>query len=356
MLFVPARTLPTVTTTGSPGRVSRDTTVCNRTTIIAANTTGSTEAWGIEPCAPRPCTVIRTLSAADRTGPALVPTRPAGAGKTCCAMATSTAGTTLFRWSSTMPFAPSPVSSAGWNSNTNVPAQCSRPSAIRLSRPEQARDVHVVAAGVHDRHRVAVRVRRDDLARIRQPCRLLDRKRIHVGPKEHRRAFTVAQHTNDSGSPEVCTHFVAVIAEPRRHLRRRHGLLMGELGMGVQLPVEILLPFTHPGKPAKDCQVGRVRRIWQCAHGSSVSDTPPPVSAPVNRPARARPRTFRRNQVRRRPRASAHSREPVVRNDPCASGESSREQANTVVRFAERVRRGLGIVRTLLGYGGSVER
>ena len=92
LLFVPAWMLPTVSTAVSPGATSRETTVCSRTTIIAASTTGSTAACGIEPCAPRPCTVIRMLSAADSTGPARVPTCPAGNGSTCWASATSTSG------------------------------------------------------------------------------------------------------------------------------------------------------------------------------------------------------------------------------------------------------------------------
>jgi hypothetical protein len=38
-----------VSTAGSPGRVSREITVCSRTTIIEASTTGSIEACGIDP-------------------------------------------------------------------------------------------------------------------------------------------------------------------------------------------------------------------------------------------------------------------------------------------------------------------
>ena len=54
LLFVPAWMLPTVSTANSPGAVSRATTVCSRTTIIAAKTTGSTAACGIDPWPPRP--------------------------------------------------------------------------------------------------------------------------------------------------------------------------------------------------------------------------------------------------------------------------------------------------------------
>lgn len=83
LLLAPDRMLPTVSTAGSTGATSREITVCSRSTIIAASTTGSTEDCGIEPCAPRPCTVMRMLSAAARNGPAWVPTMPAGRGSTC---------------------------------------------------------------------------------------------------------------------------------------------------------------------------------------------------------------------------------------------------------------------------------
>ena len=71
---VPACRLPTVSTAGVVAASSRETTVWSRTTIIAASTTGSTAACGMEPCAPRPCTVMRRLSAAERNGPGRVPT------------------------------------------------------------------------------------------------------------------------------------------------------------------------------------------------------------------------------------------------------------------------------------------
>ncbi len=71
---LPAWMLPTVSTAGVVAASSRETTVCSRTTIMAAATTGSTAACGMEPCAPRPWTVTRRLSAADRKEPGGVPT------------------------------------------------------------------------------------------------------------------------------------------------------------------------------------------------------------------------------------------------------------------------------------------
>jgi hypothetical protein len=54
LLLVPTWMLPTVRTAVSVGATSRETTVCSRTTIDAASTTGSTVACGIDPCPPRP--------------------------------------------------------------------------------------------------------------------------------------------------------------------------------------------------------------------------------------------------------------------------------------------------------------
>jgi len=95
--------------------------VCSRTTIMAAITTGSMEFCGRAPWEPRPYTVTLMLSSVAMNGPERVATVPAMPGSRCWARATSGAGMRLSRPSSTMPWAPSPVSSAGWNSAISVP-------------------------------------------------------------------------------------------------------------------------------------------------------------------------------------------------------------------------------------------
>lgn len=82
---VPAAIMPTVTTAGVVAAISRDTIVCRRITHMAASTTGSSVACGMDPCPPRPNSVMRKLSAADRADPSRTPTYPAGYGRTCCA-------------------------------------------------------------------------------------------------------------------------------------------------------------------------------------------------------------------------------------------------------------------------------
>ena len=149
LLLVPAWTLPTVSTAISPGATSRDTTVCSRTMIMAASTTGSTVFCGMEPWPPRPYTVTLMLSAADMNGPGRVRTVPAMPGSTCWARATSGPGMRLSRPSSTMSWAPSPVSSAGWNSGDQRAVPAVAVVGHELGHAEQAGHVHVVAAGVH---------------------------------------------------------------------------------------------------------------------------------------------------------------------------------------------------------------
>ncbi len=62
--LVPACSAPIVTTAACEAAVSRETMVCNRMTVAAAMTTGSTLDSGIEPCAPRPNRRTCKLSAA----------------------------------------------------------------------------------------------------------------------------------------------------------------------------------------------------------------------------------------------------------------------------------------------------
>ena len=256
LLLVPAWMLPTVRTAISVGGTSRATTVCSRTTIIAASTTGSTAACGIEPCAPRPCTVIRMLSAADSIGPAWVPTRPAGKGMTCWASATSTSGTMPARPSSTMPRAPSPVSSAGWNRATRVPRQTVGTAGEQPGGAQQAGHVDVVAAGVHHRDLVAVVVGAGGCTRVGQAGRLPHRQRVHVRPQQHRGTVAVAQHTDHAGAAHPLVHLEPGLLQPLGDRRRGPVLLVGQLRVLMQGAVELLLLDAQvvPGRPAPPTQ------------------------------------------------------------------------------------------------------
>jgi hypothetical protein len=90
-------------------------------------------------------------------------------------------------------------------------------------RADEPGDVHVVAAGMHDRHRLAVAVRDFDLAGIGQAGRLLDRQRIHVGAQHDGRPCTVAQEPDDTGLPDCRRHVVTCGAQPFRRQSGRPG-------------------------------------------------------------------------------------------------------------------------------------
>ena len=75
-------------------------------------------------------------------------------------------------------------------------------------RADEPRDMHILAAGMHDRHRLPAAIRGLELARKGQAGRLLDRQRIHVGAQHDRRSCAVAQESDDAGLPDRRRHVV----------------------------------------------------------------------------------------------------------------------------------------------------
>ena len=135
------------------GATSRETIVCNRSTVEAAITTGSMLACGIEPCAPRPNMRISKLSPAEVTTPDRLAMTPADIGITCWPRITSGFGKALEQPVVDHRLRARAVSSAGWKTAISVPCQASL-SAARARRARQPGHVHVMAAGVHHRRLV----------------------------------------------------------------------------------------------------------------------------------------------------------------------------------------------------------
>jgi hypothetical protein len=131
----PARSRDTVTTPRSAGAISRATSVCSRSTAEAAITTGSTVRSGREPCPPRPYSVTSQLSAAPIIAPARYSTVPASLAKTCWPSTASGTPTRRSRPSSSIAFAPAPISSAGWKTAITVPCQSPRAAASSAAAP-----------------------------------------------------------------------------------------------------------------------------------------------------------------------------------------------------------------------------
>ena len=233
--------LPTVTTAISPGATSRDTMVCSRTTIMAVSTTGSMEFCGRAPWAPRPYTVTLMLSSVAINGPGRVATVPAIPGSRCWASATSGVGMRLSRPSSTMPWAPSPVSSAGWNRGEQRPVPPAGGRGHELGHAGQAGHVHIVAAGMGHRHLVTVGILDRHGARVVRAGVLLDRKAVQFGPEQHGGAVTVGQDADHPGAADAGLDREAVLLKLVGNPAGCPMLLVGQLGMGVQILIERFL-------------------------------------------------------------------------------------------------------------------
>ncbi len=101
---------------------------------------------------------------------------------------------------------------------------------------QQAGGVHVVPAGVH--HTVGG-------AGVRQAGRLGDRQGVHVSAQQHARPVTVAQDADDAGAADALDHLdhldhlEAEVAQPGRGDARGAVLLPGQLGMRVQVAVDV---------------------------------------------------------------------------------------------------------------------
>jgi hypothetical protein len=121
--------------------------------------------------------------------------------------------------------------------------------AVRREQPRgarQARDVHVVAAGVRDGHDVAGGVGLLDRAGVRKARFFLHRQGVHVRAHEHRRAVAVAQDADNPGRADLVVHLVPGIPQVRCRGRSRVHFLVGELRVLVERAVEILLPRLDP--------------------------------------------------------------------------------------------------------------
>jgi hypothetical protein len=97
-------------------------------------------------------------------------------------------------------------------------------------------------------------------ARVRQAGVLGERQGVHVGAQQHTRAVAVAQHAHHPGTADTADHLEAGRREPVGSLARRAVLLMGQLGVAVQVPIEVLLPTADLIGAREDGGYGIVHR------------------------------------------------------------------------------------------------
>jgi len=138
-------------------------------------------------------------------------------------------------------------------------------------------NVHVVAAGMRDRHRVPVAVRNPDFAGIGQAGLFLDRQRIHIGAQHDGQPLAVAQQPDDAGLADRRRHVVTGGAQPVRRQPGCPGLLHRKLGMRVHIGVK-RLQFRRQAGELRQRGLGRTRLFRIHEGGLSWSDGRPPVS------------------------------------------------------------------------------
>ena len=130
----------------------------------------------------------------------------------------------------------------------------------QLRRTQQTRHMHVVPARVRD----AVVG-----ARVRQAGVLGERQGVHVGAQQHTRAVAVAQHAHHPGTADTADHLEAGRRQPVGGLARCAVLLVGQLGVAVQVPVEVLLPTADLIGACEDGGYG-------ITHRTSMASSPRP--------------------------------------------------------------------------------
>ena len=235
--------LPTVSTAGSVGAISRATTVCSRTTIIAASTTGSTD--GLRHGAVRAAPVDGDPHAVGgrqrRAGPGADRSRTASAARVGRTRRPRRPTSVRQPVVDHLPGAVAELL-GGLEQRDDAPVPVAAGVREQRGRPEQAGDVDVVPAGVHHRHLVAVQVPGGHGARVRQPVRSLtgsasmSARSSTVGPSPLRSTPTTPVPPMPS-----CTS-IPERAEPLGDARRPCAAPGGTFGMLVQVAVEVLLP------------------------------------------------------------------------------------------------------------------
>jgi hypothetical protein len=126
-------------------------------------------------------------------------------------------------------------------------------------RGDEMRHVHVVATRVHDAGDPAVRRFGADRRLVGEPCLLADGESVQIGAQHHGRALAVLDHADDAESADVagdrepCT--LEFVRDPggRLHFTER------ELGILVQVLVEVRQGDHLGVEPAVPC-AGRLGR------------------------------------------------------------------------------------------------
>ena len=220
---------------------SRDTIVCSRSTVAAAITTGSTVDSGIEPCAAAAEHRTRSAVGGARTpAPAGSPSTPAGQRHDVLAehdVGLGEARRTGRRRSSPARPGRSPPPAG------RPPARCRAthrgPPASSGAAPSQPGHVHVVTAGVHDRHVAPSGSVRRRGAGVRQAGRLRAPAARPCPPAASPSGPPLRSTPTTPVPPTPSVRLEPGLAQPGRADPGRTGLGERELRVAVQVAVQV---------------------------------------------------------------------------------------------------------------------
>lgn len=129
---------------------------------------------------------------------------------------------------------------------------CPLGSRHQTGRPQQTGDVQVVTARVRHWHPPAGGVLGAGRAGVRQAGLLADRQGIHVGAQQNGRTVAVGQQADHTGAADPVVHLVAAAPQAFRHTNRGPVLLVAQLGVGMQVLVEVFQLGPHVTEPCND--------------------------------------------------------------------------------------------------------
>jgi hypothetical protein len=108
--------------------------------------------------------------------------------------------------------------------------------------------VHVVATRVHHGYFGTGGVERSGGARVVEAALLLDRQRVHVGPQHESGSIPGAHQANHAGAANAGRHFEGLPAQPIGDDPGGAVLRHRQLGVAVQIAVDVLQASGDSGK------------------------------------------------------------------------------------------------------------
>ena len=138
--------------------------------------------------------------------------------------------------------------------------------------------MHVVAAGVHDRHFDAILIEAAHSARIIQPGGFLDGQPVHVRAEEDNSARSIVKDTNHTGLPDILVYQEAEVMKMTADNPGCPDFLERKFRVRVQIPVELFNVNVHAVHLGDFIEIGVDILPPRPSRAAGCSSTCPPRS------------------------------------------------------------------------------